>query len=150
MAASKKRKNRSKKQHIAVSGKAERPERLFSARSAFPLTRRSRRRFRFNKFYAIVPVVVVLLIAGVWLLTNSSDGGDTGMAPVSIELPHWVRQGTSKAQQAYTQAVVHRDELRYIPCFCGCGPIGHQSVADCFVDRVSPDGAVIYDTHGFT
>jgi len=124
MAASTKRKNRSKK--------------------------RSRRRFRFNPFYVIVPVVVIMLIVGVWLLTSSGDSGDPGMVTAAVELPDWVRQGTSKAQQAYTQAVVHRDELRYIPCFCGCGPIGHQSVADCFVDKVSANGAVTYDTHGFT
>ena len=110
--------------------------------------KRNRRRSRFNPFYAIVPVMVVLLIAGVWLLTTSP--GDPGVVTATVELPDWVRQGTSKAQQAYTQAVVRRDELRYIPCFCGCGPIGHQSVADCFVDEIFPDGAVTYDAHGFT
>ncbi|MCZ7402430.1 MAG: PCYCGC motif-containing lipoprotein [Candidatus Methanoperedens sp.] len=44
--------------------------------------------------------------------------------------------------KAYTYATEHPEVLEQIPCYCGCGDIGHKSVRDCFI---SDNGT--YDNH---
>jgi len=52
--------------------------------------------------------------------------------------------------EAYAFAVDHRAELRYIPCFCGCGTsAGHRDNFDCFVKDQTAPGTFILDPHGF-
>ena len=60
------------------------------------------------------------------------------LAPVSI-LPEQVRKGPAEVRDAYRFAVVNRDVLRYIPCYCGCwDSVGHTSNASCYVKDKSP------------
>ena len=55
-----------------------------------------------------------------------------------------------QVRQAYAQALAHRQELQYIPCFCGCGNLGHRAVADCHVANVAADGSITYEQHAST
>ncbi|MDR6224677.1 PCYCGC motif-containing (lipo)protein [Desmospora profundinema] len=48
---------------------------------------------------------------------------------------------------AYAYAADHPEQLEYIPCYCGCGSIGHGSVKSCFLSSES-DQDVSYDPHG--
>jgi Protein of unknown function with PCYCGC motif len=60
------------------------------------------------------------------------------LAPISI-LPEQVRYGPVETRDAYRFAVLNRDVLRYIPCYCGCGDsAGHTSNASCYVKDKSP------------
>ena len=60
------------------------------------------------------------------------------LAPVSI-LPEQVRNGDPATRDAYRFAVLNRDVLRYIPCYCGCWEsVGHTSNASCYVKDNSP------------
>lgn len=45
---------------------------------------------------------------------------------------------------------MHSRELRYIPCFCGCGRQGHESNADCYLKAVTKSGRPTWDDHSFT
>jgi len=67
-----------------------------------------------------------------------------GMWPLRYqEAPQMVRD-------AYAFAVDHGAELRYIPCFCGCGTTaGHRDNWDCFVKTETVPGTYILDPHGF-
>jgi len=47
--------------------------------------------------------------------------------------------------KAYTYATEHPEVLEQIPCYCGCGELGHKSVRDCFI---SDNGN--YDDHAST
>ncbi len=58
--------------------------------------------------------------------------------------------GTDDVRALYRYAVEHGDELRYIPCFCGCGQLGHRSNRDCYVKAVHPDGRVTFTSHAAT
>jgi hypothetical protein len=62
------------------------------------------------------------------------------LAPASI-LPERVRNGPAETREAYRFAVVNRDVLRYVPCYCGCGEsAGHTSNVSCYVkDKSSVD-----------
>ena len=69
--------------------------------------------------------------------------------PARDEWPAAFWEAPPGAQEAYRYAVDHRGELRYIPCYCGCGDIDHVSNWDCFVDELRPDGSVLLSDHGF-
>ena len=60
------------------------------------------------------------------------------LAPTSI-LPEQIRKGPVETRDAYRFAVLNRDVLRYIPCYCGCwDSVGHTSNASCYVKDKSP------------
>jgi nitroreductase len=53
-------------------------------------------------------------------------------------------------RDAYAYAVDHRAQLRYIPCFCGCGEeFGHRNNWDCFVKEQPAPNTFILEPHGF-
>lgn len=64
------------------------------------------------------------------------------------QLPEFARP--AEVQQLYRYAVEHGDDLRYIPCFCGCYRFGHKSNRDCNVKAVKPDGSITYTSHAAT
>ena len=65
-------------------------------------------------------------------------------------LPSFAQKKSLKVQEAYRYAVDHADTLQYIPCFCGCGSIGHRHNADCYISERLPDGRVTFNSHGAT
>lgn len=69
----------------------------------------------------------------------------TGM-PLN-ELPDEVRQAPVSVQAAYQFAISNPDELKAVPCFCGCGAAGHTSNYNCFIKEVQADGEITYDWH---
>jgi hypothetical protein len=68
------------------------------------------------------------------------------MAPLA-EMPMDVQQAPVTVQQAYQFAVANPDVLQDIPCYCGCGAMGHASNYACYVAEASPDGVITYDPH---
>jgi hypothetical protein len=64
------------------------------------------------------------------------------------ELPSFARTGGPKVETAYRYAVEHEETLKYIPCVCGCGAIGHKHNADCYVAERLADGAITFTNHG--
>jgi hypothetical protein len=58
--------------------------------------------------------------------------------------------GTGEIQGLYRYAVEHGDELRYIPCFCGCYRFGHKSNRDCYVKAFNADGTLTFTSHAAT
>lgn len=66
------------------------------------------------------------------------------------QLPDFADPGTPGIRALYQYAVEHRNELQYIPCFCGCGRFGHRSNLDCYVKAFNPDGSVTYTSHAAT
>jgi hypothetical protein len=41
-------------------------------------------------------------------------------------------QADARTQEAYAFAMAAPQVLKWIPCYCGCGAMGHGSNADCF------------------
>jgi hypothetical protein len=63
-------------------------------------------------------------------------------------LPSFAMKAGPKAQEAYRYAAANGDTLQYVPCFCGCGNIGHRHNADCYVAERHPDGRLTFTSHG--
>jgi len=68
------------------------------------------------------------------------------MAPMA-GMPDNVKSAPTTVQQAYQFAAANPDVMKQIPCYCGCGSIGHTSNYSCYVQSVDDKGTVTYDTH---
>lgn len=62
--------------------------------------------------------------------------------------PGFLSGSSTQVREAYAFAAQHQDELRYIPCYCGCVGSGHASNAECFVRSRAADGWLVLDPHG--
>jgi hypothetical protein len=62
-------------------------------------------------------------------------------------MPAEVEAAPPVVREAYVFASAHPEVLTQIPCYCGCGAIGHTSNYACYVSGVEADGAIAYDLH---
>jgi hypothetical protein len=62
-------------------------------------------------------------------------------------MPVEVKAAPVTVQQAYQFAAANPDVMKHIPCYCGCGAMGHTSNYSCYVSDVDSNGNVSYDTH---
>lgn len=70
------------------------------------------------------------------------------MAPESA-LPDFVRGAPAQVRDAYRFAIANRELLSAIPCYCGCGSMGHRSNLDCYIKSVRADGSIEFENHAF-
>ena len=57
--------------------------------------------------------------------------------------------GPYRARPAYRFAVENPDTLRWMPCTCGCGSLGHASNRACYIKAESQD-RVTFTSHAAT
>lgn len=99
-------------------------------------------------------------VAGVaaWQLWPAASGGAPPVTTDAIgdkiqtlprgQLPVFASGGEAPA--LYRYAVEHGDELQYIPCFCGCGRLGHTSNRDCYIKAFNANGTLTFTSHAST
>lgn len=63
-------------------------------------------------------------------------------------LPAFLIDAREETPQIYRWAAAHSGLLRFIPCYCGCAAMGHDSNAACYLRGVRPDGMIWYERHG--
>jgi protein-disulfide isomerase len=68
------------------------------------------------------------------------------LAAVS-ELSPEIQQLPPPVQEAYRFALANPDVLDKIPCYCGCGGVGHMNNRMCYIQSESADGQVVFDDH---
>jgi hypothetical protein len=76
----------------------------------------------------------------------STTGDGLTMSPLS-EMPADMQKAPVVVRQAYQFAAANPDLLKQIPCYCGCGSIGHKSNYDCYVAGEDSSGNLNFDTH---
>ncbi len=107
-----------------------------------------------GRWLYVLPLLAALLIGvgGGWLLTRRGDAGSTGpeiqLAPIS-QLPEKVRRAPPVVQEGYRFAIANPEVLAKLPCYCGCGSMGHKSDLDCFIQEFKPDGTIVFGYHAF-
>lgn len=92
-------------------------------------------------------IIILLLLLSV--LVTACSGFSTSsieMAPLA-QMPKEVQESPISVQEAYRFAVANPNVLKQIPCYCGCGAIGHTSNYACYVKEVSLSGTITFDTH---
>ncbi len=68
------------------------------------------------------------------------------MAPVSA-LPKAMQDAPARVRSAYQFAVANPDALKNVPCYCGCGSMGHTSNLSCYIKDRKADGPIEFDQH---
>jgi hypothetical protein len=63
------------------------------------------------------------------------------------DMPTEVKAAPVRVRQAYQFAAAHPDVLKALPCYCGCGAMGHTSNYMCYVKGVDAAGKMLYDAH---
>jgi len=95
-------------------------------------------------------VLLPTLLLGSFILAACSAGGQPSkgvkLAPVS-ELPKKMQDAPAAVRTAYQFAVANPDALKNVPCYCGCGAIGHKSNLACYVKEFGSDGKPVFDDH---
>ena len=95
-----------------------------------------------RRFFALLALIILsVLLAACARQPNSAQ-----LAPVSA-LPDMVKQAPASVRTAYQFALAHPDALANVPCYCGCGSIGHHSNLACYVKETNVDGKIVFDNH---
>ena len=97
----------------------------------------------------VFPLLILSLIASGLLSACSTQEAEHPYPMASMDqMPAGVQSAPVTVQQAYQFAVANPDVLQQLPCYCGCGPIGHSSNYACYVAEQSSEGSVkTFDNH---
>ncbi|GIN87234.1 hypothetical protein J6TS2_36200 [Heyndrickxia sporothermodurans] len=109
--------------------------------------------------------ILVSLFISIFIISACSNGNDAekgaqenkrehrGM-PMGEEtasadiLPKFLTGTSETVQTIYQAAAEHQELLEHMPCYCGCGEMGHQNNYDCFIQENKKNGAIVWDEHG--
>jgi hypothetical protein len=94
-----------------------------------------------------LPVLIVLISLGILPACSASQNkADLNMAPMS-GMSAKVQSAPVSVQQAYQFVIANPELMKQIPCYCGCGSIGHTSNYSCYVSGVDEKGSITFDDH---
>lgn len=61
--------------------------------------------------------------------------------------PAYVDGGQPEVRGAYAYALARPDVLQWLPCYCGCGGMGHRSNLDCFYKPRQAGLPIAFEEH---
>jgi hypothetical protein len=92
--------------------------------------------------------ILPLLFAVLTSCSTASSSGQNDLTMASMDgMPGEVKSAPTIVQQAYQFAAANPDVMKQIPCYCGCGAMGHTSNYACYVSGVDENGTITYDSH---
>ncbi len=96
---------------------------------------------------------MLLLLAFAGVVSACAGQADTDQVELSLaplsEMPDFVQKSPPQVQEAYRFAVANPNVLDKIPCYCGCGAMGHQDNYECYIKEVRADGSLEFENHAF-
>ena len=91
--------------------------------------------------------VAVLLLLGILPACSTSAPASQLQMMSMDKMPPEVQAAPAVVQQAYQFAAANPDVMKGIPCYCGCGSIGHTSNYACYVQGSDSQGRLSFDDH---
>lgn len=92
-----------------------------------------------------VLIILSLLVSACGSSSQASAGDHLNMAPLE-EMPAEVQSAPVTVHEAYQFAVANPEVVSAIPCYCGCGAMGHTSNYSCYV--AGQEGQeIVFDNH---
>jgi len=93
-------------------------------------------------------VIVLAALLAVSLPACSAARNSSGLHMMAMDqLPAEVQSAPVKRSHGYQFAAANPDVMQVLPCYCGCGGIGHTSNYDCYVADVEASGTIRFDGH---
>ena len=97
-----------------------------------------------RKWFLLLIAVSILAVTGT--ACSASPEVDLHMMPLD-QMPDEVQAAPVVVQQAYQFSAANPDVMKDIPCYCGCGDIGHESNYACYVSSAGQNGSLAFDNH---
>ena len=94
----------------------------------------------------VLSILSILILASLPACTWQSSASQQAMMPLG-QMPDEVQSAPVIVQQAYQFAAANPELMKQIPCYCGCGAVGHTSNYSCYVKGVDASGKITFDTH---
>ena len=93
-------------------------------------------------------ILLIVFLAPLLLTTAcaASPSHDVKMAPLNT-LPAKMQNAPTRVRESYQFAAANPDALKNVPCYCGCGGMGHTSNYSCYVKESKADGTIVFDDH---
>lgn len=96
-----------------------------------------------SRFFALITILFVMSLSAAGCSSQSQSYELTSMD----EMPPDVQSAPKVVSEAYRFAVANPDVLTQLPCYCGCGEMGHTSNYSCYVADENADGSPVLDSH---
>jgi hypothetical protein len=91
-------------------------------------------------------IIVALLSTIISACSTQKQSNDLHMMSMD-QMPAEVQSAPVTVQAAYQFAAANPDIMKNIPCYCGCGNVGHTSNYSCYVSQVDDKGKFTFDNH---
>jgi hypothetical protein len=93
-------------------------------------------------------VIGLIALTGLSACSTKSQASEVHLHMASMDLmPAEVHSAPVTVQEAYQFNIANPDVMKNIPCYCGCGNVGHTSNYDCYVSHVDANGHITFDNH---
>ena len=93
-------------------------------------------------------MISLIALSGLSACSTQSNSQETHLNMASMDqMPAEAQSAPVIVQEAYQFSVANPDVMKNIPCYCGCGNIGHTSNYACYVSQVDEKGEVTFDNH---
>lgn len=99
--------------------------------------------------FTLLVMIIASLSGGLTGCSGSQaavGGHDLPMASME-QMPLSVQQAPHVVQEAYQFALANPDTLKQLPCYCGCGSMGHTSNYACYVQGAGAGEEITIDEH---
>lgn len=106
--------------------------------------------YHMNTSRKIFPLLLISVIAlgGLSACSTQSESSDAHLNMTSMDMmPAQVQSAPVTVQEAYQFTSANPDLMKNIPCYCGCGNIGHTSNYNCYVESQDDKGNFRWDSH---
>ena len=97
-------------------------------------------------FFSLMIALVALTVLPACSTQSHADDIHLNMASMDL-MPAEVHSAPVTVQEAYQFNVANPEIMQEIPCYCGCGAIGHTSNYACYVSHVDDTGNITFDNH---
>lgn len=89
------------------------------------------------KFLILAAVLILPLALASCNSTSASE----------MAMPEFFQSAPDRVKDSYRYAMSNPDDLAAVPCYCGCGSMGHTSNLSCFINGKTKDGTPILEPH---
>src|SRR5512143_2720276 len=91
-------------------------------------------------------LIAILALAAVTVPGCAGNNTRASMIPIA-QMPLDVQGAPAVVREAYQFAAANPDVMKNIPCYCGCGSLGHTSNYSCYVAGEYADRSLKFDNH---
>lgn len=92
--------------------------------------------------------IIVVLLSTTISACSTSNSSDIHLYMMPLDqMPAEVQSAPVTVQEAYRFASINPDVMKDIPCYCGCGNVGHTSNYDCYVADEDAQSSITFDNH---